>query len=125
MGLKNRKYFNVFALAIVAFVFTVSVYLINKVEYSRGGLGADSINFLKIDLPIIMIVFISMISILKTELISFLLIYIPIVLFYIMFNEYYIFFDRILRLTEINELSELMSVLTWWHLSLLGLFIVI
>jgi hypothetical protein len=106
INLKNKKIKNLLFIATLL----ISIYLTNKYEYSKGGLGNNMLNYLKLEFILILIISYTFLFYLKEKVASYIIVLITIVSFYFFFNEYYIIFNRPLKLFDYQDIPELISV---------------
>lgn len=89
------------------------IYLTNKVETYRGGLENSIFNFLKFEFILISVISLSVLKILKKRIVSYIFIASTVVLLYIFYNEFYIYFNRLPKISDLNQIPELFQVLSW------------
>jgi phosphoglycerol transferase MdoB-like AlkP superfamily enzyme len=56
---------------------------------------------------------------------SWLLAALPVLFLYIMIDAYFLIFKRVFRISEINEIPELLDVLPWYFTALMGIMVVV
>ncbi len=101
----------------------ICIYLVNKIEFGRKGIGNSLINFLKFDFILITFLSLSFLMILKDNLKSYVFLIFTTILFYVFVNEFYINFKRIPKIAEITEIPELLGVLSTKNLVLFIIFL--
>ena len=89
----------------------ILVYLLNKLEFNKTNMGS-SLGFLKFEIFLIALIGSALISVLKYKWYSYVLVAAPVLFFYYFFNEFYIYFNRFPRISDINEIPEMMSVIS-------------
>lgn len=82
-------------------------------ETYRGGLENSIFNFLKFEFILISVISLSVLKILKKSIGSYIFIAFSVVLLYVVYNEFYIYFNRIPKISDLNQIPELFQVISW------------
>jgi hypothetical protein len=106
--LKNNVLLKSFFVLFIIFL----IYIVNKVEYAKGGIGNSVINFLKFEFILISVFSLAILRVMKKNLSSYLLISVFITLIYLSINEFYIYFERTPRVSDLSLISELFQVIS-------------
>tara|TARA_R110002072_G_scaffold23949_1_gene81870 strand:+ start:48302 stop:49816 length:1515 start_codon:yes stop_codon:yes gene_type:complete len=78
----------------------------------------SSMGFLKLEVVIVALLGLAFKSILKDKWYSYVLASVPILFFYFFFNEFYIYFDRFPKISDVNEIPEMFSVISTFEVFL-------
>lgn len=76
-----------------------------------------------IELPLALYLYHLFRQLLYKRRLSWLLAALPVVILYVMIDAYFLIFKRVFRLSEINEIPELLEVLPWYFTALMGVVI--
>ncbi|WP_405377271.1 sulfatase-like hydrolase/transferase [Nonlabens sp. Asnod3-A02] len=85
------------------------IYMVNKFEYTRGGIGNSLLDFIKLEFWLIAFISFGFLLILRRNIGSMILVFFTTIFFYVFVNEFYIAFKRLPKASEIQEIPELLS----------------
>jgi len=117
--IKKQKVAKIFIFILLQII---CIYLVNKIEYGRKGIGNSVINFLKFDFIFITLISLLFLMILKDNLKSYVFLILTTILFYVFVNEFYINFKRIPKISEVREVPELLGILSAKNLIIFMIF---
>jgi len=112
----GENYKNIVRWVLFVFVQMLCIYLVNKIEYGRGGIGNSVVNFIRLEFFLIILIQLWLFQILKKNIKSLVFLTLINIVFYVIVNEFYINFKRIPKISEISEVPELLEVLSLQHL---------
>jgi phosphoglycerol transferase MdoB-like AlkP superfamily enzyme len=115
--------FKYYLLFIIIEIFLISA--INYFESYRTGIEFIFKKYVKFEFILIVIVSLSFLLLLKKKFTSYLFVLIPVLIFYTISNEYFLYFNRILKFSEVNEINELIRFLPVGYIVFITLFILV
>ncbi len=118
---KNTTFLKFIEKLLSVILLLLSVFIINKFYGGKGGVE-NSTALLVLEVPLIIIIYFFILYFLKNRLLSYLLAGIPIILFYIFFNEFYFYFNRVLRFSDISQIPELIKFANFYSLLICAVF---
>ena len=78
-----------------------------------------------IELPLVLYLYYLFRQLLYNRHYSGLLAALPVVILYVMIDAYFLIFKRVFRLSEINEIPELLEVLPWYFTAMMGIAVLV
>ena len=106
----------------------IEILLISAVNYFesyRTGIEFIFKKYAKFEFILVVTLSLSFLLLLKKKYSSYIFVLIPVLIFYTISNEYFLYFNRVLKFSEVNEVNELIYFIPGGYVVLVILFILV
>ena len=115
--IKNLKAKFIIEILVSTLIIIFCLYIVNRFYGEIGGVENNN-SMLILEFPLIIMFYLSLLSILKNSLFNYLIAGLPFVLFYIVFNEFYLYYNRTLRFSDFYQIPELIKFSKFWQVGI-------